>query len=241
MNKSVYLIGLLILLFIGTIWYVLSTRPAAEPTKITETDLTAGQEKPAQSEMSFFVTSASPGKGADLGGLQGADEYCQSLATQAGAGSLTWRAYLSADATDTSAAVNARDRIGNGPWKNFSGVTTAGSLEELHRNNNINKQTALTEKGGVVSGRGDDVNRHDILTGSTPEGRAIASGNDSTCSNWTSSAEGSAMVGHHDRLGLADDEASKSWNSSHFSRGCSLDALASSGGAGLFYCFAVVE
>lgn len=238
MNKSVYLIGILILLVIGIAWYVLSARPATEPTKITETDLTTGEKQSAQSEMSFFITSVNPGKGADLDGLSGADNYCQSLATQAGAGNRTWRAYLSTQGTDKTPAVNARDRIGNGPWKNAKGVVIAQNLEELHTSNNINKQTALNEKGEEVKGRGDDVNWHDILTGSTPQGQAFEPGDDKTCQNWTSSTEGSAMVGHHDRLGLRDDDASKSWNSSHLTRGCSLELLATTGSAGLMYCFA---
>ena len=185
-----------------------------------------------QKDMTFFITSAGPGKGADLGGLKGADAHCQSLAKAAGAGNRQWHAYLSTD------KVNARDRIGKGPWKNAKGEVIAKDLDDLHKNPRIDKQHGLDEKGQPVNGRGDSPNRHDILTGSTPEGRAIA-GKDMTCGNWTKSGEGSAMVGHHDRMGLRDDDASKSWNSSHPSRGCSQDALRSSGGDGLFYCFAV--
>jgi hypothetical protein len=188
-----------------------------------------------QGEMSFFVTSSGPGKGADLGGVQGADRHCQELAQAAGAGGKTWHAYLS---TQGDNAVNARDRIGAGPWRNAKGVVIAKDIDELHSQNNLTKQTALTEKGGIVNGRGDTPNMHDILTGSQPDGRAFAAGEDRTCGNWTRSAEGSAMLGHADRMGLRDDDASKSWNSSHPSRGCSHDALKSTGGNGLFYCFA---
>jgi hypothetical protein len=189
--------------------------------------------------MSFFVTSAGSGKGADLGGLAGADNICQMLAQGVGAGGKTWRAYLS---TQGAGAVNARDRIGSGPWQNAKGVVIAKDLNELHGTNNINKQTALTEKGEMVNGRGDTPNMHDILTGSQPNGTAFAAGDDRTCGNWTKSGQGSAMVGHHDRQGLRDDDASKSWNSSHTSRGpgggCSQNDLKSTGGNGLFYCFA---
>jgi hypothetical protein len=192
--------------------------------------------------MTFFITSIGPGKGADLGGLEGADRYCQSLAQAAGAGGRTWRAYLSTQTVGGAQAVNARDRIGRGPWQNAKGVTIAKDIDELHGTNNLNKQTALTEKGDIVNGRGDTPNRHDILTGSTPDGRALPPGEDRTCNNWTSSAQGAAMVGHHDRMGLRDDDASKSWNSSHPSRGpdggCSQADLRSTGGDGLFYCFA---
>jgi hypothetical protein len=192
--------------------------------------------------MTFFITSIGPGKGADLGGLEGADRYCQSLAQAAGAGGRTWRAYLSTQAVGGAQAVNARDRIGRGPWQNAKGVTIAKDIDELHGTNNLNKQTALTEKGDIVNGRGDTPNRHDILTGSTPDGRALPPGEDRTCNNWTSSTQGAAMVGHHDRMGLRDDDASKSWNSSHPSRGpdggCSQADLRSTGGDGLFYCFA---
>ena len=195
-----------------------------------------------QSAMTFFVTSAGSGKGADLGGLEGADRHCQSLAQAAGAGGHTWHAYLSTQAVGGAQAVNARDRIGRGPWQNAKGVVIAKDLDELHGTNNLTKQTALTEKGEMVNGRGDTPNRHDILTGSTPDGRAFPPGEDRTCSNWTSSTQGVAMVGHHDRQGLRDDEASKSWNSSHPSRGpdggCSQADLRSTGGDGLFYCFA---
>jgi hypothetical protein len=198
----------------------------------------AGMANAQQSEMSFFVTSAGSGKGADFGGLEGADKHCATLATAAGAGKRTWRAYLSAGSSGGAAAVNARDRIGKGPWKNAKGETVAASVEELHGRNGLTKQTALTEKGEVLNGRGDTPNRHDILTGSQADGTAISGSADMTCSNWTSGGEGSAMVGHHDRIGLKDDEPSRSWNASHPSRGCGDEALRATGGAGLLYCFA---
>jgi len=180
--------------------------------------------------MSFFITSAGPGDGANLGGLEGADTHCQSLAEAAGAENKTWRAYLSTDAE------NARDRIGNGPWHNAKGELIAQDLAALHSDaNGINKMTGLTENGEQVNGRGDSPNRHDILTGSNPDGTA----SEMTCENWTANAEGSAIVGHHDRMGLADDAPSKSWNSSHPSRGCSQEGLQGTGGDGLLYCFAV--
>lgn len=201
---------------------------------------TATQQSTSTNAMTFFVTSTGSGKGADLGGLAGADRHCRDLAAAAGAGGMTWHAYLSATAAAGAPAVNARDRIGRGPWQNAKGVVVAQSVDDLHSaNNNLNKPTALTEKGELVPGRGDPVNQHDILTGSAPDGRAMAGGTDTTCGNWTLSGEGAAIVGHHDRMGLRDDEPSKSWNSSHPSRGCSQDNLRSSGGAGYFYCFAV--
>lgn len=181
--------------------------------------------------MSFFVTSAGPGQGANLGGLAGADAHCQQLATAAGAGDKTWHAYLSATGE------NARDRIGEGPWLNARGVRVAASVSELHSDQNrLTKQTALSEKGEIINGRGDTPNRHDILTGSSAQGIMIYG---KTCNDWTSSGAGSAIVGHHDRMGLNDDAASKSWNSSHDSRGCSQSDLQSTGGDGLLYCFAV--
>jgi hypothetical protein len=187
--------------------------------------------------MTFFVTSAGSGNGADLGGLAAADKRCQDLARSAGAANHAWHAYLS---TTGPGGVNARDRIGNGPWRNYNGTVIAQGVADLHSAaNNLNKQTALTEKGATVSGRGDPVNTHDILTGSSPDGRAMTGTDDTTCSNWTSGSTGAAIVGHHDRMGLRDDEPSKSWNSSHPSRGCNQENLRASGGAGLFYCFAV--
>ena len=193
----------------------------------------------AASPMSFFVTSVNPGKGADFGGLVGADAYCQKLATSAGAGGKNWRAYLSSTARGGAAAVNARDRIGRGPWQNAKGLMVATSVDDLHGpNNKLSKQNSLTEKGEMVSGRGDPVNMHDILTGSTADGRADTSAPDTTCGNWTQSGEGSAIVGHHDRIGLNESAPMKSWNMSHPTRGCSMEALKSTGGGGLLYCFA---
>jgi hypothetical protein len=193
-----------------------------------------------QANMTFFLTSAGPGNGGNLGGLAGADAHCGKLAQAAGSSGKTWHAYLS---TQGAGAVNARDRIGNGPWQNAKGVVVAKSVDDLHSDaNNLTKQTALSEKGDVINGRGDQPNRHDILTGSTPEGRAFPADKDMTCRNWTSSTQGSAMVGHSDRQGLRDDVPSKSWNSSHPSRGpdggCSQADLRSTGGDGLLYCFA---
>ncbi len=216
----------------------------ARHTVLTLTALTAlglGTAALAQQNaMSFFVTSVGPGKGADLGGLAGADAHCQTLAAAAGAGSKTWRAYLS---TQGAGAVNARDRIGAGPWSNAKGEVVAKSVDDLHgASNNLTKQTALTEKGTVVNGRGDTPNMHDVLTGSSPDGKSIAGDADMTCKNWTSSTAGAAMVGHSDRTGLDDSAPAKSWNSSHPSRGpgggCAQDDLKGTGGAGLYYCFA---
>jgi hypothetical protein len=192
----------------------------------------------AQSDMGFFVTSQGSGKGADFGGLEGADKHCATLAAAAGAGKRTWRAYLSASASGSMAAVHARDRIGKGPWTNAKGTVIAKDVQALHGSNGLSKQTALTESGEMVKGRGDQPNQHDILTGSRADGTAFDGAEDRTCGNWTKSGEGSAMVGHHDRIGLKDDEPSRSWNSSHPSRGCSDEALRSTGGAGLLYCFA---
>jgi hypothetical protein len=190
-----------------------------------------------QSQMSFFITSAGPGKGADLGGLEGADKHCQRLAQAAGAGSRTWRAYLSASAAEGKPAVNARDRIGAGPWVNAKGVQVASSVADLHSDaNKLGKETSLSEKGEVINGRGDTPNRHDILTGSQPDGTVFTSGSNLTCQNWTSSGEGAAQVGHHDRQGGGQNPTS--WNSAHASKGCSQPILQSTGGDGLFYCFA---
>src|SRR3954453_1192685 len=201
--------------------------------------------QPAQAQSadtSFFVTSNGIGNGANLGGLAGADNHCQTLAQAAGVGGKSWRAYLSTQAADGHPAVNARDRVGNGPWQNSKGVVIAKDVAELHGANNLTKQTALSEKGDVINGRGDAPNRHDVLTGSQPDGTAFTAGEDRTCKNWTSSTQGSAMLGHLDRIGLRDDDASKSWNSSHPSRGpdggCSQADLRSTGGDGLLYCFA---
>jgi hypothetical protein len=198
------------------------------------------QKKP---DMTFFVTSVNPGKGADLGGLAGADEHCQRLAAAAGAGKHTWRAYLSTTASGNTRAVSARDRIGKGPWSNAKGEVIARNLEELHGENKLTKETALNEKGEVVNGRGDKPNLHDALTGSQPDGTAYNWSGDTTCGNWSKSGEGSAQLGHTDRKGIragapSEDPPARSWNSSHPSGGCSPDALRSTGGGGLFYCFA---
>jgi hypothetical protein len=203
--------------------------------------LAAGAAEAQTSEMSFFVTSAGSGKGADLGGLEGADAICQRLAQAAGAGGKTWRAYLSTQAAGGVAAVNARDRVGTGPWRNAKGAVIASSVADLHGGAaNLTKQTALNEKGEPVKGRGDTPNQHDILTGSQADGTAFGPGEDRTCGNYTKSGtEGAVMVGHHDRMGLDESPPAKSWNMSHLSRGgCSQDALRSTGGAGLLYCFA---
>jgi hypothetical protein len=198
----------------------------------------SGAVQAQQANMTFFLTSVGKGNGADLGGLDGADAHCQALARAAGSNQTNWRAYLSTTAPGGDAGVNARDRIGKGPWQNAKGEVVAKSVDDLHSDaNNITKQTALTEKGEVVSGRGDAVNMHDILTGSDPQGFYSTAGGDTNCGNWTKSGEGSAIVGHHDRVGLKDTRHMKSWNSSHGSRGCSQDNLKASGGAGLFYCF----
>ncbi len=201
--------------------------------------------QPGPKDMTFFVTSAGPGKGGDLGGLEGADRHCQSLAQAAGGGDRPWRAYLSTQAAklaDTS-FVNARDRIGNGPWQNAKGVVIAWNVIELHSaGSNLNKQTALDEKGQPVNGRTEKPNTHDILTGSRPDGTAFpgAPFADMTCGNWTKSgADGAAMTGHHDRAGPLDAPWAVSWNSAHPTLGCSPEKIRPTGGEGLFYCFAV--
>ena len=187
------------------------------------------------SEMTFFLTSVGSGNGADLGGLSGADAHCQSLAAAVGAGGKTWRAYLS---TTDSGGVNARDRIGQGPWYNYHGIRVAADVDNLHtENNTLAKQTVLNEKGEMTNGRGDTPNRHDILTGSQLDGTAISGDEDTTCQNWTSRGEGSARVGHFDRTGGGQNPTS--WNSAHGSRGCSQANLQGTGGDGLFYCFAI--
>ena len=200
-----------------------------------------------QANMSFFVTSAGPGKGADLGGLAGADKHCQDLATSAGAGAKTWHAYLS---TQGAGAVNARDRIGKGPWVNAKGVVVATSVADLHSDNNkLNKQNSLSEKGDIINGSGDTPNRHDALTGTQADGTAFPADKDMTCKNWTSSTQGIAMVGHIDRAPFGNNPMAPSWNASHPSRdlrdgsapgqGCTQKALQGTGGDGLFYCFAI--
>ncbi len=194
--------------------------------------------------MGFFVTSVGSGKGADLGGLAGADAHCQKLATAAGAGGKTWRAYLSTPPTFASptapavAATHAKDRIGAGPWYNAKGMLIARDVAHLHNGNKISKTTALDERGGTIKGRGDTPNEHDILTGSRSDGTAFAPQTDTTCKAWTSSTDGSAIVGHHDLVGPNTDNWAKSWNFSHQSAGCSQEALVRTGGAGKFYCFA---
>ena len=191
-----------------------------------------------QSGAGFFVTSTGGGKGADFGGLAGADKHCAALAAAAGLPDRTWHAYLSTQASGSTPAVNAKDRIGAGPWTNVKGVIIARDVADLHGSNNLNKQTALTERGDVVNGRGDTPNKHDILTGSQPDGTAFPAGEDKTCGNWTKSGDGVAIVGHADRTGLDTSPPALSWNSSHPSKGCSDPALVSTGGAGLLYCFA---
>ena len=202
----------------------------------------AAQQPPARQPMSFFITSVGVGDGANLGGLAGADQHCQKLAAAAGAGNRTWRAYLSVSAEGTKAAVNARDRIGAGPWYNAKGAAVAKSVADLHGDtldqarmgNTLTKVTALNEKGEPVKGVGDTPNQHDMLTGSQLDGRAFTDGADHTCKNWTSNGEGTAQLGHHDRTG----GPGISWNAVHPSRGCSQANLVATGGAGLFYCFA---
>jgi hypothetical protein len=203
----------------------------------------APPQLPQAPNMTFFVTGNGPGKGADLGGIEGADQHCQTLAARHGAGGKTWRAYLSTQPADGKPAVNARDRIGSGPWQNFKGTVVATSLDDLHSaDNKLGVDNSLSERGLIIPYRGFAPNRHDVLTGSDMQGRAFPAGEDRTCRNWTSSTQGAAMVGHIDKMGLRDDEASKSWNSSHPSRGpdggCSQNDLRSTGGDGLFYCFA---
>jgi len=220
MSRRHYVIGAITLCSLGSLMITRAQAPKSAPQP-----------------MGFFVTSAGLGKGADLGGLAGADQHCQKLAAAAGAGSRTWHAYLS------TSAVNARDRIGNGPWYNAKGARIAQNLGDLHgdtleaarQGNNISKATALTEKGEPVHGLGDNPNQHDMLTGSQTDGRAYTDSADHTCQNWTSGGSGTAQLGHHDRTG----GGSTSWNSTHPSRGCSQENLVSTGGAGLFYCFAV--
>ncbi len=216
MSKTVWIAG-------AAAVFVLGTSPAM------------AQSAPADN-MSFFITSVGSGNGADLGGLAGADAHCQKLASAVGAGGKTWQAYLSVQAAGGQPAVNAKDRIGSGPWFNAKGVQIAANVAELHGENNLTKETQLTEKGQVVNGRGDTPNQHDILTGTQEDGTAFPAGEDRTCKNWTSHGEGSAQVGHHDRTGGGDNPTS--WNASHGSRGCSQENLVATGGNGYFYCFA---
>ena len=194
----------------------------------------AGQQQPQApappAPMTFFLTSVGPGKGADLGGLAGADAHCQKLAAAVNAGNRTWRAYLSTQAADGKEAVNARDRIGKGPWHNARGVLVGQNLEEIHgMGHRFTPMTVLAENGNMIPGGGYSPNRHDVLSGSRPDGTAFPPGEDMTCKNWTSSTDGKARIGHHDRA---------AWNSAHDTRGCTQEQLRSSGGDGLFYCFA---
>lgn len=222
-------------------WEFMMFKRIAVPFLMSAVLLAAGNA-PALADattMSFFVTSSGTGDGANLGGLEGADAHCVALAKAAGSPKTNWKAYLSTTAPQGEAGVNARDRIGNGPWENVKGVVVANSIEELHsEKTNVTKDTALTEKGEMVKGRGDDPNEHDVLTGSDPMGMYSTAGGDTTCKNWTSNNEGSAIVGHHDRIGLKDTRHMTSWNSSHGSAGCSNEALRKTGGNGYFYCFA---
>ena len=218
--KRILFLGLLVAAVPALL--ALSSPPAATPA--------------VQSDMTFFLTSRGPGDGANLGGLDGADAHCAMLAAEAGAADgLTWRAYLS---TTGEGGVNARDRIGSGPWHNANGVMVASDVADLHSDDNeLSKENSISEKGEPISGRGDDVNRHDILTGSGMDGMASSEEGDTTCSNWTSNAsDGSALVGHHDRIGGGPNPTS--WNASHASRGCGQADLQGTGGDGLFYCFA---
>src|SRR5947208_13439841 len=211
---------------------------------ITATLLSLGLSPSVQSQqadMTFFVTSAGPGKGGDLGGLAGADQHCQQLAQAAGAGNKTWRAYLSSatNAAQPAQTVNARDRIGNGPWKNAKGAVIATNVDDLHSENvKINKENGLTEKGEPIKGVGEQPNQHDVLTGSDMQGRAFPGNLNLTCGNWTSDNFGKAMLGHADRRGIADTVFQRNPIASHMSRGCSQADLVATGGAGLFYCFA---
>jgi hypothetical protein len=190
--------------------------------------------------MSFFITSAGSGNGADLGGREGADRHCQSLAQAAGAGSLQWRAYLSAVPRDGKPAVHARDRIGSGPWHNAKGVKVADNVADLHsENNKLSKENSLTEKGTVVNGRGDQPNMHDVITGSNGDGTAFTAEGYTNCDNFSSSGAGGTRVGHHDRQGGGENPTS--WNSAHTSRGCSQENLRGSGGNGLYYCFGMTQ
>jgi hypothetical protein len=198
----------------------------------------AGALLAQQNNMSFFITSAGPGKGGDLGGVAGADAHCQQLAAAVGAGSKTWHAYLSTNSTPAAPGVNARDRIGSGPWQNAKGVVIAKSVDDLHANAQINKANGLSEKGEPAKVRGDTPNEHDMLTGSDLQGRAFPPNLNLTCNNWTSGNFGSAMLGHSDREGIADTVYQHSWNSSHMSRDCTQPGLVATGGGGLFYCFA---
>ena len=207
---------------------------ACAPADTPEAD---ADEAAEQAPMTFFITSAGPGDGANLGGLEGADAHCETLASAAGAGGMGWMAYLSTISEDGSAAVHARDRIGMGPWHNQAGALIANDVDELHSDAaNLTKESILTENGDMVNGRGDDPNMHDILTGSNMDGTAFTGDEYDNCGNWMSNGEGSAAVGHHDRTGGGQNP--ESWNSAHGSRGCSQENLQGTGGNGFFYCFA---
>jgi hypothetical protein len=211
-----------------------ATAPAAGTQSVPQSLAMGG----SKSRMTFFVTSAGLGRGGDVGGFAGADAHCQALATAEGAGDHTWHAYLSTMATKTEPAVNAKDRIGRGPWYNGEADLIAANVEQLHSGDNrITREMALTEKVDTVNGVSEASNRHDILTGSRPDGTAFDGDQDLTCGNWTSNRTGRAQVGHHDRMGQG--MGAGSWNSAHASRGCSQQDLQSTGGGGLFYCFAI--
>jgi len=235
------------IILLSTILAMVSACDKAQDTSVTG-DAPAAESTALQNKasMSFFISSTGAGDGANFGGIEGADEHCQDLADDAGAGNKTWRAYLSTtgrvdfkNPENNSPSIHARDRIGKGPWFNAKGELIARDVEHLHSNNNINKQTGLNEKGEMINGRGDKPNQHDILTGTRPDGTAFSPHANYTCKNWFSNEDGAAAVGHHDRSGPTEDNWSKSWNFSHFSRGCSQKALESSGGAGMVYCFAI--
>jgi len=237
------------IILVSTMLAMVSACDKAQDTTVTnDAPASAAESKAPQmtGPMSFFVSSIGSGDGANFGGIEGADEHCQDLASDVDAGNKTWRAYLSTtgiinfkNPANNKPSVHARDRIGKGPWFNAKGELIAQNVEHLHSNNNINKQTALNEKGEMVNGRGDKPNQHDILTGSRPDGTAFSPHMSYTCMNWSTSEEGAAAVGHHDKTGPTEDNWAKSWNFSHFSRGCNQQALESSGGAGLIYCFAI--
>ncbi|MDA1323634.1 MAG: hypothetical protein O3C34_02710 [Proteobacteria bacterium] len=219
------------------------TRPiilAAMAASLAWSNAAYAQQPPPQfPDMTFFITSKSGPDGANFGGIQGADNHCKALATRAGAGNKTWRAYLSTQAAGGKPAINARDRIGRGPWLNSAGVQVAANVDELHSAaSKINVEIGRSENGRRIPGRQFVVNQHDILTGSTADGRAFPPGKDMTCGNWTKSADGTAQIGHHDRMSGRPGPAGKTWNSAHITRGCSAEKLKSSGGAGLLYCFA---
>ena len=235
MTRARFLVTLVIVAAIaGACRQTPEPQQTKEPQQVPQSREMGG----AKSVMTFFVTSRGPGKGGDLGGLAGADAHCQSLAQAEGAGDHTWRAYLSTSASDGQPAINARDRIGRGPWYNAEGLLVAATLDELHSDTNrINKETAVTERLDPVNGVGDNPNVHDILTGSRPDGTSYAANEDLTCRNWTSGSDGRAQVGHHDRRGR--DAGVNSWNSVHASRGCGQADLQATGGAGLFYCFGI--